>query len=331
MAALVGASLTYLLMRRQEHKARAYNEEEEEDSNPNRQPSFSPFSSSISDAESSNLHSLNPILQKAARAKDPRPATAYFRHQPNATHVIRIALTGGPCAGKSSALAQVRQRATEQGFDVYCAPEVATLFLNSGVGFPTCPREQFLFQKSICVLQLALERTLTRIVQATGRPSIIIFDRGLMDTKGYLRDAPAAWHKILRALTTSGATDDQPETDERPSIFAVGVTEDYCLKRYDGVVHLVTAADGAPEYYKQGHVTDDSGGAVLRNESLEEALQLDQAMREAWQGHAHHHIIGNTGRTFQEKIDATVNIILKLAEETHPSESLKARKLTFVK
>ena len=32
--------------------------------------------------------------------------------------------------------------------------------------------------------------------------------------------------------------------------------------RYDGVVHLVTAADGAPEHYKYGVVEDDSGGQV---------------------------------------------------------------------
>ena len=32
--------------------------------------------------------------------------------------------------------------------------------------------------------------------------------------------------------------------------------------RYDGVVHLVTAADGAPSHYKYGVVEDDSGGQV---------------------------------------------------------------------
>ena len=35
-------------------------------------------------------------------------------------------------------------------------------------------------------------------------------------------------------------------------------------ERYDGVLHLVSAADGAPEAYKYGIVEDDSGGQVAR-------------------------------------------------------------------
>ena len=325
VAAIAGALVTYIIMRRQNKQQQ---ETEDEEKSKKRQPSVH-FLTSESESSHHNLtHKLNPVLQQAALAPHPRKAQAYFRDQPNATHVIRIALTGGPCAGKSSALSEVRQCATAQGFDVYCAPEVATLFLNSGVAFPQNQEQQFLFQKSICVLQLALERTMTRIVQSTGRPSIIIFDRGLMDTKGYLRDQPELWQRILRELSTSGAADGSGE--DQPLLFTVGVTEDYCLKRYDGVVHLVTAAEGAEEFYKQGHVTDDSGRAVIRNETIDQALALDYAMREAWRAHSHHHILGNTG-TFQDKLEATVNVILKLAEETHPSESLKARKSIFIK
>ena len=47
--------------------------------------------------------------------------------------ITRIVLTGGPCAGKSSALARLTSLATKEGFDVYVAPESATLLFNSGV------------------------------------------------------------------------------------------------------------------------------------------------------------------------------------------------------
>ena len=40
--------------------------------------------------------------------------------------MVRIALTGGPCAGKSSALAEMLAAATASGFDVYLVPETAT-------------------------------------------------------------------------------------------------------------------------------------------------------------------------------------------------------------
>ena len=52
-------------------------------------------------------------------------------------YVVRIALTGGPCAGKSSALAVLTEKATAEGFDVYVGPETATVLMNSGFRFPT--------------------------------------------------------------------------------------------------------------------------------------------------------------------------------------------------
>ena len=42
---------------------------------------------------------------------------------------------------------------------------------------------------------------------------------------------------------------------------------------------MVTAADGAPEYYKYGKVTDDSGNVVIRHETPEQAVALDVQTR----------------------------------------------------
>ena len=78
------------------------------------------------------MHRLNSRLQSVGRAKSVRGAKAY-RAEPTKTHVVRVALTGGPCAGKSSALARLTSLATKEGFDVYVAPESATLLFNSGV------------------------------------------------------------------------------------------------------------------------------------------------------------------------------------------------------
>jgi hypothetical protein len=99
----------------------------------------------------------------------------------------------------------------------------------------------------------------------------------------------------------------------------------YLLKRYDGVLHLVTAADGAPQFYKQGHVKDDSGNDVFRRESAEEAVDLDKKMRIVWSVHSRHHVIDNSG-TFDEKLDAAANVVLQLARESHPEEFERAAK-----
>ena len=44
----------------------------------------------------------------------------------------RVVLTGGPCGGKSTALAQMRTHFEQKGFTVLCAPEAATLLFTAG-------------------------------------------------------------------------------------------------------------------------------------------------------------------------------------------------------
>jgi hypothetical protein len=80
-----------------------------------------------------------------------------------------------------------------------------------------------------------------------------------------------------------------------------GVPKDDVLARHEGVLHLVTAADGALELYKSGETTDDSGNAV----SSEQATGLsDQTMWGVWKGHGNHIQIRNIGN-FQYKPEAT--------------------------
>ena len=91
----------------------------------------------------------------------------------------------------------------------------------------------------------------------------------------------------------------------------------YSTAVVDGVVHLVTAADGAPKFYKRGNVTDDSGNTVFRKETVEEAVELDVKMRQVWEMHPRQHIIRNTG-SFSAKMDATAGTVISLALESHP-------------
>ena len=43
-------------------------------------------------------------------------------------NITRIALTGGPCAGKTTALAQIIEHFSDLGYLVYALPETPTLF-----------------------------------------------------------------------------------------------------------------------------------------------------------------------------------------------------------
>lgn len=194
----------------------------------------------------------------AQQGRAPLPGQVAKLFKPTETQVIRIVLTGGPCAGKSSSLVQLTEAAKRDGFDVYAAPETATLVFNSGVEWPSPDDPRFhdkvlIFQKALFKLQLQLERSMTNMAACTGRPSIIVFDRGLLDGKAYMTSE--GWQALLDGVAHEGR-----------DVVLLGseISEDYILSRYDGVVHLVTAADGAVGFYKSGRTHDNLGNCSPR-------------------------------------------------------------------
>ena len=66
--------------------------------------------------------------------------------------------------------------------------------------------------------------------------------------------------------------------------------------RYDGVLHMVTAADGATRFYAS--LTNEA-----RYESVSEAISKDKKLREAYMGHKNWAMIDNGCPDFKSKID----------------------------
>jgi signal recognition particle GTPase len=46
--------------------------------------------------------------------------------------IYRVCLTGGPCAGKTTALATLAQSLTDKGYNVLQVPEAATILMKGG-------------------------------------------------------------------------------------------------------------------------------------------------------------------------------------------------------
>lgn len=70
--------------------------------------------------------------------------------------------------------------------------------------------------------------------------------------------------------------------------------------RYDMILFLVTAADGAEKFYTISN-------NLARSEGLELAKLLDSKTMDVYSGHPHFKAIGNTeGETFQQKIDKSI-------------------------
>lgn len=187
--------------------------------------------------------------------------------------VYEYVITGGPCAGKTTALSKLDRVFTDRGYKVIIVAETATEVIVSGVN----PNEISVleFQRVIMGRGVNKEETIRRAAKFFKKDVVIFYDRGMLDSKAYMDYAD-----FLQVLKENGLT----ETEARDN--------------YDAVFHLVTAAIGAEEYY-----TTQNNEA--RSESPKQAAELDTKTRNSWLGHPHLRVIDNsTG--FSDKIDRLI-------------------------
>ena len=209
--------------------------------------------------------------------------------------IKRIVLTGGPCAGKTTALVRVIEHFSGLGYKVFTIPEVPTMFTQAGMNYLT-DNPDFFYEgeKATLEIQLALEDKFMKMAQACKAPAVIVCDRGTMDISAYMK--PDTWQEITKAVGTS-----------TPQLRG----------RYDAVLHLVSAADGAEQFYT-------TSNNVSRNESADEeglriARMLDKKVIEAWTGHPHLRVINNNV-DFDRKLNRVLKEISNVLELPQPIE-----------
>ena len=203
--------------------------------------------------------------------------------------VHKIVITGGPCAGKSTALSRIQKHFSQLDYNVVFVPETATELITSGVTPWNCG-SGLDFQK--CQLRFQLEKE--RIFDfAAGTMDceklLIVCDRGMIDNKVYMTQ-----EEFEGIITSLG----QNELELRDG--------------YDAVFHLVTAAKGAQEFYTTGNNT-------ARTETVEQAAELDDKLIAAWTGHPHLRVIDNS-TDFEGKISRLIAEIAFFLGEPEPLE-----------
>ena len=105
--------------------------------------------------------------------------------------VHRIVITGGPCAGKTTAMAKLSLRLQNMGFDVFVVPEVATLTITGGAKPGNYTKKQHRdWEVSVLKIQMALEDNFRDIAERCslpeGRHAVLLMDRGAMDVLAYV-------------------------------------------------------------------------------------------------------------------------------------------------
>eukprot|EP01064_Diplonema_japonicum_P032960 TRINITY_DN635_c1_g2_i2.p1 TRINITY_DN635_c1_g2~~TRINITY_DN635_c1_g2_i2.p1 ORF type:complete len:440 (+),score=81.57 TRINITY_DN635_c1_g2_i2:96-1322(+) len=200
---------------------------------------------------------------------------------PMSRRVKRILFTGGPNGGKTTALSQVAERLRSMGLQVFVLPDTSSSMNTAGVGFAACSDEsgqKETWVKNKLKMEMVTESAFIRIAVASQRASVILFDRGTLDTAVYC--TPDKWQSILKDMD---------------------LTEEDLLNRYDAVVHLTTTAKGAEATYDAYHIHSGL--------PKEEAIRLDNRLREVWSGHPMHKVIVNDSGGMEEKIQHAMSEI----------------------
>ena len=199
-------------------------------------------------------------------------------------NVTKIVLTGGPCAGKTTALVRIIEHFTSLGFKVFTVPEVPTLYSQGGWNYLT-PNRQLYYEgeRAILATQLALEDWFVRLAETCTLPTLVVCDRGTLDISAYM--TPDMWDELMSLEHTNA---------------------EQLRNRYDAVLHLVSAADGAEQYYTTA--TNANRYEQANEEGLRIARELDKKVIKAWTGHPHLRVIDNHD-DFDRKLSCVIKEI----------------------
>ena len=203
--------------------------------------------------------------------------------------ITKIVITGGPCAGKTTAMSWVQNAFKKMGYAVLFVDETATQLISGGAA-PWLSTSNRDFQLQLIRLQQAKEKAFMEIGKTLKESRILVVcDRAAMDNCAYMSEQEFGW--VLRQMNTNKVA---------------------LRDQYDAVFHLVTAAKGAEKYYTLAN-------NQARTETVEEAAALDDRLISAWTGHPHLRIIDNsTG--FEEKMLRLIKEITSFLGEPAPME-----------
>ena len=193
--------------------------------------------------------------------------------------IYKIALTGGPCAGKTTALREIWLFLRKKGYNVVIVPETATELINGGITPSSVG--QINFQKNLLELQLKKEQIFTKSAEELGKDVVVVFDRGCLDGKAYLSDEEYA--SVLNELE---------------------LEEENIINFYDAVIFLDSAAMSNDNIYS----TSDN---PARNETVSEARKINIRTQEVWKNHRLFTIIRSES-DFEEKISKLLSVIENL-------------------
>uniref|UniRef100_A0A1Q3FYG0 NadR/Ttd14 AAA domain-containing protein n=1 Tax=Culex tarsalis TaxID=7177 RepID=A0A1Q3FYG0_CULTA len=259
--------------------------------------------------------------------------------------VYKLVLTGGPCGGKTTGQARLCTFFENLGWKVFRVPETATVLLSGGIkfsdltadeeksgkladhrtvfkdGYPdhsvdktaSCPRclaaaaekpngsEAYKFQENLIRTMIQIENTFFELGRSCTRNCLIICDRGVMDASAFV--SKEKWERMLK-------TNAWNPVELRDN-------------RYNHILHMVSAANGAEAFYS----TEDH---ACRSEGVDLARELDYKSAAAWIGHPYFDVIDNS-TDFENKVNRMIECVCqKLGIDTGDRLLTTSKKVKFL-
>jgi hypothetical protein len=143
------------------------------------------------------------------------------------------------------------------------------------------------FQVLMTKCQLTQEQYFEDVLDLLDGPALIICDRGALDLFGFIpKEAHERVVKENNWDLSSMARD-----------------------RYDAVIHMRSAADGAVEFY-------NSIGNTLRSETVEKSKEIDRDLGDVWRNnHPNYYSVENGPGGFEEKKEKVLGIVKRVLSE----------------
>jgi predicted ATPase len=177
--------------------------------------------------------------------------------------VRKVVITGGPVAGKSTAVEHLKGALAGS---IVVVSEVATALL--GGGYPTPSKDlewsqewQSTFQDAVFHVQNSAEKASVIAARQRGN-GLVVADRGLLDGAAYFK----------------GGRDEFAER--------YGIDVDETMASYNAVIHLESIAVRGRSAWEELRTNNPS-----RFRPYEAVLAFEDGVREAWDGHPNHYVV----------------------------------------
>ena len=201
--------------------------------------------------------------------------------------IARIALTGGPCAGKTTTISRIEEHLNELGYHVLTLNECATETIKNGIRpFGEHAVGVYEFENEILNLQLYKEKRFKDFIKyyPDDTKIIILCDRGSVDVCAYL--GQENYQRMLKENN---------------------LKHEDLLKDYDLVIHMITVAANLENRYSNNN-------NKARFEDSEEAINVDNNIKEAWKDYPNLKVVPVCDY-LEDKIQMAIKYVDELLKE----------------